>query len=401
VDAPRTGSYLLFVLGVFALALNLRPAVTSLPPIFIDLEHRIGLSAGQVTLLSAIPILSFGVFSVLSGPLTRRLGEERVLAIAMVGLVAGLVLRGLWPRILLYPGTVIATGAISLLNVLLSSLIKRRYPERAGFLLGIYLTALYVGSIGGSALAVPVLQHSDSVHLSLSMWALPALAGLVVWVPQLRRGRLAPPAVVHLPLYKSALSWQVAGFMGLQSLTYYATVSWLPTMLRERGSSATHAGYLTAALSIGGLVTPFAVPIVAHRRSDHRTLVAPSVAICMIATAGAFVAPLAAVPSFIVVLGFGQGAALALALYFFIARSPSPLAAASLSAMSQGFGYLLASTGPLIVGFVHSAVGNWTVPMLILLGFLLAEGVAGMLAARPLVLPMGVAVPAEAEAASH
>ena len=381
------------MLGVFALALNLRPSLTSLPPIFIDLQRDIGLSSGQVTLLAAIPLLCFGVFSVLAGPLTRRLGEERVLAIAMVGLVGGLVLRGFAPHELIYPGTVLAAGAISLLNVLLSSLIKRRYPERAGFLLGMYLTALYVGSIFGSALAVPVLDHSHSVHLSLSMWALPALAGLVIWIPQLRRGRLAPPEVVHLPLYKSALSWEVAGFMGLQSLTYYATVSWLPTMLRERGSSATHAGYLTAALSIGGLVTAFAVPMVAHRRSDHRVLVAPSVALCLVATAGAFAGPIGAVPTFIVILGFGQGAALALALYFFIARSPSPLAAASLSAMSQGFGYLLASTGPLIVGFVHSAVGNWTVPMVILLGFLLAEGAAGILAARPLILPMGSALP--------
>ena len=135
-------------------------------------------------------------------------------------------------------------------------------------------------------------------------------------------------------------------------------------------------------------MTAFSVPVLAHRRSDQRLLVAPSVILCLVATVGAFLAPLGAVPVFIFALGFGQGAALALALYFFIARSPSPQAAAALSAMSQGFGYLLAATGPVIIGVVHQALGGWTVPMAILLAFLVAEGVAGMLAGRPLTLPL-------------
>jgi len=362
--------------------------VTSLPPIFLDLEHRVGISPTTVTVLAAIPLLGFSLCTLLAAPAARRLGEERVLALATLVLAAGLLMRGADPRLLLLPGTAVATGAISLLNVLLSSLIKRRYPERAGILLGLYLTALYLGSICGAALSVPILHGANSVRLSLSLWAGTALVAFFVWIPQLRRGRLAPAPVIHLPVYRSALAWQVASFMGLQSLTYYATVSWLPTMLRERGLSAGHAGLLAAALSLGGLATAFGIPLLAHRRTDHRSLVGWNVALCVGATVGAFLAPLGAVPFFIVALGFGQGATLALALYFFIARSPSAAAAASLSAMSQGFGYLLAASGPLIVGLVHSALGSWTVPMLILLAFLVLEGVAGLLAARPRTLPL-------------
>jgi CP family cyanate transporter-like MFS transporter len=261
-------------------------------------------------------------------------------------------------------------------------------------LLALYLTALYCGSIAGSALAVPILHGANSVRLSLSLWAGTALLAFLVWAPQLRRPRLEAAPVVHLPVYRSALAWQVAGFMGLQSLTYYGTVSWLPTMLRERGLSAGHAGLLTAALSAGGLVTAFAIPILAHRRHDHRSLVFWNVALCLVATVGAFLAPLSSVPYFIVALGLGQGATLALALYFFIARSPNAAAAASLSAMSQGFGYLFASGGPLVVGFTHSALGGWTVPMVILLVFLVGEGVSGLLAARPGMLPLAEAAEA-------
>ena len=43
------------------------------------------------------------------------------------------------------------------------------------------------------------------------------------------------------------LAWQVMGFMGLQSLTYYTALSWLPTMLRDRGAGAVFGG-LTGAM---------------------------------------------------------------------------------------------------------------------------------------------------------
>jgi len=45
--------------------------------------------------------------------------------------------------------------------------------------------------------------------------------------------------------------------MGLQSLTFYGTVSSLPTMLRERGASAAHAGCLAAVRSFRGLIIAY------------------------------------------------------------------------------------------------------------------------------------------------
>ena len=45
-------------------------------------------------------------------------------------------------------------------------------------------------------------------------------------------------------LWRDPLAWCVSGFMGLQSFGFYAPVSWLPTILRDHGMSATHAGWL-------------------------------------------------------------------------------------------------------------------------------------------------------------
>jgi CP family cyanate transporter-like MFS transporter len=47
----------------------------------------------------------------------------------------------------------------------------------------------------------------------------------------------------------------------------------------------------------------------------------------------------------------------------------------------------VATTGPLAVGFLHTATGSWTVPIVVLLVVLAAELVVGWGAGRPAGLP--------------
>jgi CP family cyanate transporter-like MFS transporter len=103
--------------------------------------------------------------------------------------------------------------------------------------------------------------------------------------------------------------------------------------------------------------------------------------------AGLLYAPLGGAVAWALILGAGQNAALALAIFFTAARSPDAAVAASLSALAQGVGYLLASAGPLEVGLLHSATGGWTWPFAVLFVLTGAMLVFGVLAARPRMLP--------------
>jgi len=442
----------LLVIGVAALGFNLRGAITSLPPVFPELQDSLRLSTATISVLAAAPVICFAVFSGFAAWLSRRLGEERVLLGAIALLAIGLLLRGAAPGPLLFPGTVLAAAAIAIMNVLLSSLIKRRWPERAGFLIGLYITALSVGAITGSVVAVPLWNATGgSVRLTLGWLAGPAALAVLLWLPQAghaartrppagtrpagpaipddiaaipgdipvlldeiplvpgdvpaagdtgtaQDGRAAPdaqaaassppaPAGGRIAVHRHALAWHVTLFMGLQSLLYYAALSWLPTILRDRGASADTAGNLLALMGVGNLAVSFLVPMIAQRMRAQHALVVPTVAAMALGLAGVVYLPLSSAVAWVLILGAGQNAALSLAIFFTMARAPHPAAAASLSSLAQAMGYLLASAGPLELGLLHSATGSWNLPVAVLFvlnGVLL---IAGLLAARDRVLP--------------
>jgi len=396
------------VVGVLALGYNLRGAITSLPPVFPELQGSLGLSGATISVLAAAPVICFGVFSGFAAGLARRAGEERVLLGASIALVAGLIARGAAPAALLFPGTIVASGAIAVMNVLLASLIKRRWPERAGFLIGLYITALSAGAIVGSLVSVPLWQATGgSVALTLGWMAAPAALGVLLWLPQARSrstsGAVAAPALLaagagpgpaaparqaRVAVHRHAITWHVTIFMGMQSLLYYATLSWLPTMLRDRGVSAAGAGDLLALMGVGNLAVSLVIPVAAQRMRSQVTLVLPTVLAIAGGLAALLYAPLSGAVAWALILGAGQNAALALAIFFTAARAPHAAAAASLSSHAQAVGYLLASAGPLEVGLLHSATGSWTAPVTVLFALCGVMLAAGLLAARPRMLPV-------------
>ncbi len=359
----------LLIIGVIALGYNLRGAITSLPPVFPELQSSLGLSGAVVSLLAATPVICFGVVSGFAASLARRAGEERVLVGAIVVLAVGLVVRAAAPGALLFPGTIAASGAIAVMNVLLSSLIKRRWPERAGLLIGVYITALSAGAIVASLVSVPLWNSTGgSIAVTLGWLAAPAALAALLWLPQLtgagdaaaasaaERARCgaAPCAPARIAVHRHALAWHVTLFMGMQSLLYYAALSWLPTMLRDRGESADTAGDLLAVMGVGNLAVSLIIPIAAQRMRSQLTLVVPTVIALAVGLAGLLYAPLGGAVVWALILGAGQNSALALAIFFTAARAPNPATAASLSGMAQAVGYLLASAGPLEVGLLHS-----------------------------------------------
>jgi CP family cyanate transporter-like MFS transporter len=367
-------------------ALTARQAVSGIPPILADL----GLAPSVAAILVAIPVLCFSL-GALAGPVLRaRLGEERALFLMVTVLLAGLLLRAIWPGWLLFPGTILAGLSIAVINVLLPSLVKRRFPNRIGPMMAAYTMAMAVGASLGSGLTALVLQVSGGeIGVALGIWAIPAAVAAVAWLPQLglRGGTGGAAAGRAIQVWRHPLAWHVLFFMGMQSLLYYGPLSWLPAIYRDRGIDPTEAGYLLMVFNGFGIVGNFAAPMIASRLPDQRPAVAVSIAMTTVGLLGVLLAPGSTSLVWAVVLGIAQGASLSLALLTIVLRSADGDVAAALSGMAQSGGYLLASAGPLVMGLLYTVTGGWTVPLLFLLAVAALIWIPGMTAARRRVIP--------------
>jgi MFS transporter, CP family, cyanate transporter len=380
---PRHG--LLLAVAVVLVAVNLRPAVAGVGPVLPDLRADLPLSGTGAALLTTVPVLCFGLLAPAAPILVRRFGIEPVLVGAMLALAAGALGRVLDGRAALFAGTVVAGGAIAVGNVLIPPLVKRDFPHRTGLMMGVYTMAVSGAAAVAAGLAVPLADVTGlGWRGALGVWAVPAVVAALAWLPRLR-GRTRPsPAqtAIRRPLWRSPLAWQLTVFFGLQSLSFYAVLSWLPSMYRDFGASPAAAGFL---LSLSGLVqipVSLVLPGLATRARHQIGYAVGATLLIGIGLAGVLMAPMAAPYLWVLLIGAGQGACFALGLNLLVLRTRAVADTARVSAMAQSIGYTLCAVGPLLVGVLHEVTGSWTPPLLVLLALLVPQVVSGALAGR-------------------
>ncbi|AZM56944.1 MFS transporter [Streptomyces sp. WAC 01529] len=380
---------LLLALGVVLLALNLRPALVAVSPLADTIRDDSGMSASAISLLTALPLLCFGLLAPIAPRLGRRFGMERSLFGTMALICAGTALRLLDSVVALFAGTVVIGAGIAVANVLLPGLIKRDFPAKAGLMTGLYSMSLFGGAALAAGVTLPVQTASGmNWRTTLACWGALALVALLVWLPRLRsRTRVDAGAARQAAhpvrgLWRSPLAWQVTAYMGLQSLNYYAAAAWLPTVFQDAGMAPGDAGWMLSFSSLLGIAGSFLAPVVVGRRLRSGTLAALGAGLCALGFGGLLAAPVGGAYLWMTLLGLGQGAAISLALLFIVQRAPDARHAAQLSSMSQCFGYILAATGPTVLGAVHDASHSWTVPLVLLLVLLVPQVAVGLGAAR-------------------
>ena len=351
----------LLLLGLVLVALNLRPALSSMAPVLGQVSEGLGLNASQAGLLTTLPVLCLGLFAPLAPMLARRFGSERVIVGILVTLALGIVLRSSFGVAGVFLGSLMAGASIGIIGVLLPGIVKRDFPRHAGTLTGVYTMALCLGAAMAAGATVPLARHFDgSWALGLGFWVLPAVLAMLVWLPQARKGHgLHKVAYRVRGLWRDPLAWQVTLYMGLQSSLAYIVFGWLPSILIGRGLSPTEAGLVLSGSVIVQLVSALSAPWLATRGKDQRLAIVVVMLITLAGLFGCLYAPLSGLWGWAVVLGLGQGGTFALALTLIVLRSKDAHVAANLSSMAQGVGYTLASMGPFAVGFVHDLTGGW------------------------------------------
>ena len=372
--------------GLVLAGLNLRIPVASVPPVIDEIADDLGFSTAVAGLVTSTPILCFGLLAPVAPVLARRLGAERTLALALVPVLVGVLVRAAPSAAALFAGTILAGAGVAVGNVVVPAIVKGRFERETGVVMGIYVAMLAGGAALAAGLTVPLERALDGGwQAALAVWALPAAlaTGLIGLAILAERGRSIPRGgtggLRHL--LGDRLAWQVTAFMGLQSLIFYAGLAWLPSILRDDGFGAGEAGALLALYALGGIPTSLAIPVLATRVRDQRLLAAGVTLLETAGLAGLLLAP-ASAWVWVSLLALGQGATFSLALTLFVLRAADSRRAGELSGMAQAIGYSVAAAGTFAVGALEDWSGGWDLPLAVLLGLTFALLVAGLGAGR-------------------
>nr|WP_247702655.1 MFS transporter [Streptomyces sp. F63] len=433
----------LLIAGIALAALNLRPAITSLGALLEEVRDGLGMSGATAGLLTSLPSLCFAVFGVMAPGLARRGGPAPVLLAGMAAIAAGVLLRpfaGGTGGFL--AGSALALAGIALSNVLMPVAVKRWFPDRVGTMTGLYSMTLALGTALAAAAAVPAAQVlGGSWRAGLAVWALPALAAVLVWLPLAgvrtgRRGRTtgaagaaapggrpfpgerdrdrtvpagtrpgtapepspapgqarepepgrapgpAPDPAAPAPrITRSPTAWALGCFFGFQSTAAYIIMGWLPQIFRDAGLPASTAGTLLAVTM--GLSVPlsFLLPRIAAGMRHQSALAALLGVSGLAGYAGLYLAPAAGAWAWVLLLGISN-CAFPLVLTLIGMRSRTSAGVTRLSAFAQSTGYLISVPGPLLIGVLYQHTGGWSLPLALMSGLMVLQLGLGVRAGR-------------------
>jgi CP family cyanate transporter-like MFS transporter len=365
--------------ALVAVAANLRTAITSVPPLLDAISSELGLSHAAAGALTTLPVLCMGLFAPTASAIAHRLGAVAAVLAAMACTVVGTASRWFGDDVVtLYLGTFVAGVGIAVAGTLLPRLVKTFFPpHRAGLVTGLYMFAMMSGAALASAVSAPLTDRLGSWQASLASWSVLALVGLVAWAPFTLRANphhtRGEEGRGRLP-WRHSTAWLVAGYLALQSWSFYSAVTWLPPTYIELGWDRSAAGYLGAAFSGSQVVSGLLGPLLSDRTHDLRRLLFPSAALGVIGCLAIWAAPEAAPWVWVVVLGLGQGAAFSLALVLLVRYALTPEASGRLTGMAFLFSYGVASVGPLAMGGVRDVTGGLSPVWVLLAAITFAQG---------------------------
>ncbi|MBL3700630.1 MFS transporter [Leucobacter luti] len=393
--------------ALLLVALNLRLGVTSASALLTALTESGALTPASAVLVPAIPTAVFALAGVGTARLAARLGAERMVLFGMLTLTLGLAVRAIPQPWVVIVGTILATGGLAVVNILLPAVVRAHFGQRIGPVTTAYSTVMSLGAATAAAAAVPLATAVGSPTLGLALWALPALLATLVWAvvapraPRVPGRRVAParaetssagteaagtgaartdPATrVRRPL--PAGTGLLAAYFALQALLSYVAMGWLPSIAIDAGISAPRAGMLLGiTMAVGVPATVIVVPLA-------RSIVGMRVGFVLVAVAsvaalsGLLLAPAALPELWAALVGVGM-CAFPLVLALIAGFGADAGESARVSGVVQSLGYSLATLGPLGAGALRQLTGGWDAVLLALVVAVIAQGTIGVLLTR-------------------
>ncbi len=377
----------LALLALIFISLVLRPPVGAMGPLVDELQAVEGYSLFQVGLLTSLPVVCFGIGAFAGPSLVKRLTLNRAMMWVLVALFVAMVLRSFGGYVSLISFTVVIGLAIAIGNVLIPTIVREQFPNKLALVTGLYVTLLAISASLSASIAVPSSELFGGWRMALAIWLVPTALAIIFWMPiskvsvHAEETTSATHAEERRAVLVSPLAWAIVAFFGLQSAGFYAILNWLPSLLIDRGYTAIEAGTLLGLCTSIGIPTGFLISMVIRR---FKSLSFLAVFVSLFTLAGLvilLVDPHQAVLA-CVVTGFGFAATFPLSLTLVGSRASTSTQTTQLSALAQGWGYLIAAIGAFAFGYFKDVTGDWTISLWVLIGITFVQLISGAFAGK-------------------
>lgn len=370
---------ILLIFSIFSIAINMRPAITSIGPMLETIREQLSLSNAQVSLLTAVPVICMGIFATLAPLLNRKFGLLRTMAVMITLIGVMTALRGFISGFIVLVVTAFIIGiAIAVVGPLLSAMIKQYFPDKAASVIGIYSFGMGVGSAASAGLTAVFFDTTGSYFFALSIWSILALIGLVAWFLAMK-GQMEGPQINSVKAtsqrnkmkspWKSRKAWLFLLFFGLQSSAFFSIITWLAPIATSSGLTLLQAGTLLSIMTTVQIFFNILLPLLMERFPARKfwlllILVAGMLAVVLFWTG---VHSLMWVGAFI--MGIPLGGLFPIALLLPLDETETAEEASSWTAMMQTGGFIIGGLLPLLIALVFDWTANhqYTLAIIMLL----------------------------------
>lgn len=345
----------LLMLCIVLVAINLRSPLSVVGPVVGRIIDDYSIREGAAGIITTLPVFLFSLGAITAKALGKKMNMHSVMLCGLLILLSGICVRVLPGLAFLYLGSSLVGIGISVIFVVLPALVRQCFPERVGFVTGLYLCMLSLSSSLGAGFSV---QLSNALpgnwRGSLSVWAIPVIFAVLFW----SFNKKAVPASLKLPgndsgvsFLKNKKAWTLTLYFGFQAMPFYILISWLPMILRYKGFGEMECGLITSLSQFSGIPASLLIPSLFQKFKNKKVFSWIVVLIYLFALLlFTFDNSYGATIATVVVCSLCSSAYFAIGTFLISHRVQASENSFSLSSMVQGFGYVIASLGPFFLG---------------------------------------------------
>lgn len=374
-------------LAIFLIALNLRPAVTSIGPILDIIRNDLDLSNSEVSLLTAIPVICMGVFAPLAVHWLNKFGKQNGISILVV-IIGGLTLIRAWMHdyVSLLLTAFIIGVAIAIIGPILSSLIKEKFPSRMATAIGVYSLGMGMGATLSAGLTgIIYVSVGERWEISLAFWSSLALIALIVWMYAMRSQETTDQhvEVKHDNLFRSPWvnkrAWLILLFFGFQASLFFSLTTWLGSAAGELGFNVIEAGSVISVLTIAQIVGNVVIPLLLEKFPKRSfwiyfSLLSGTIGMILLLTGDTVLIWPASI-----LLGLTLGGLFPLALLLPLDETTNARETNAWTAMVQTGGFIMGGLTPLAIGILYDITGTHQNTYYVLFGLIIGMFVVTLL----------------------